>query len=88
MGHQRKKYVFLLLNKCLELLQLHFFFAENAFTTTTFGNLRDKEGVMKLTNRYEEEQDLNIPEREKNSVYIIFGKCTLINIQYIFIDLL
>ncbi len=76
------------LNKCRQLLQLHFFYAENAFTTTTFGNLPEKEGQHEVTNTYEKSKSLNIPEREKNSVYIIFGKCTLINIQYIFIDLL
>jgi hypothetical protein len=58
------------LNKCLLLLRLHFFFAENAFTTTTFGNLPEKEGHHEVTNRYEEEQDLNIPEREKKIHFI------------------
>jgi hypothetical protein len=56
------------LNKCLQLLRLHFFFAENAFTKTTFGNFPDKQGGHdEVTNTYEEEQDLNIPE--KNSLY-------------------
>jgi hypothetical protein len=61
------------LNKCRQLLRLHLFYTENAFTTTTFGNLPEKEEKHEVTNRYEEEQDLNIPEREKKSFYIMFG---------------
>jgi hypothetical protein len=56
------------LNKCIQLLQLHFFYTENAFTTTTFGHLPEKVGQHEVTNRYEEEQDLNIPGKKNQFI--------------------